>query len=79
MKRPRCPVTHKLMFPTWDLAVHAAVESSRKRKVGLRVYVCEHCGSHHLTKRPANPSPATVPGPFTPADMARLVGRRETA
>ena len=77
MKRPRCPVTRKLMFSDWDKAVHAAVESSRKRKVGLRVYPCPDCGCFHLTKRPANPQPPTVPGPFTPADLARLLTRRQ--
>lgn len=76
-KRPRCAATGKLRFPDWDTAAHAALVSSKKRGTALRVYTCEHCGSHHLTKRPANRVVATVPGPFTPADMARVAGRRQ--
>lgn len=79
-KHPRCAATGKLRFETFEKAVHAALTSSKKRAVALRVYECPACGDHHLTKRPANPRVATVPGPFTPADMARLAGhRQETA
>lgn len=76
-KHPRCKVTGKLRFETFALAVHAALVSNRKRGTPLRVYECPSCGGHHLTKRPANPRIATVPGPFTPTDMARLAGRRQ--
>jgi len=76
-QRPRCKSSGKLRFAAWDSALHAAVVSSRARKVGLRVYSCPDCGGFHLTKRQATPHPPTVPGPFTPADMARRLARRK--
>lgn len=69
----------KFSYPTWDLAAHAALVSTTRRKTPLRVYECGLCSGFHLTKRPANPVVATVPGPFTPADLARLLGRKTTA
>lgn len=78
MKRVRCAVTGKYAYTTFEAAVHAALTSNRKRGTPLRPYPCPDCdGAWHLTKRPANPVVVTVPGPFTPADMARLAGRRQ--
>lgn len=75
MKREKCG--EKFSYPTWDKAAHAALVSSKRRGVALRVYDCAICGGFHLTKKPGNPVVATVPGPFTPADLARLVARRQ--
>jgi hypothetical protein len=59
--------------------VHAALFASKQRGVALRAYDCAVCGGFHLTKHPGNPAVATVLGPFTPADMARLHPNAEEA
>lgn len=71
-KRKRCR-DGKLVHPTFDDAVHAAVGASKLRGVALRPYDCSICGGWHLTKMPDGPVVATVPAPFTPSDLARIV------
>lgn len=74
---PRCATSGKLAFPTFDAAIASALKTSRIRGgLPLRAYECG-CGAWHLTKNPGGRRVATVPGPFTPADMARLVARRQ--
>lgn len=76
-KRARCAAHGgKYAYPSFEAAAHAALVSSRRRGVALRPYPCPDCGRWHITKRPANPVVATVPGPFTPNDLARLLARR---
>lgn len=77
-KHQRCADSGKYAYPTFEKAVHAALVSNRRRGTPLRPYQCG-CGAWHLTKRPGNPAVATVPGPFTPNDMARLVARKGSA
>lgn len=76
----RCkPSGNKIRFASFEDAVHSAVSTSRIRGIPLRVYgPCEHCGAHHLTKKPASRLVPTVPAPFTPADMARISRREGT-
>lgn len=75
--RKRCGVDGKYSYPTFDAAVHAALVSTKRRGTPLRPYDCATCGGWHITKRPGNPAVATRPGPFTPADMARIVNNRK--
>jgi len=77
----RCKASGKLQFPDMGAAIASALKTSRLRGgLPLRPYECPACGDWHLTKSPGGQYVATVPGPFTPNDMARLVGRkRETA
>lgn len=75
--RSRCKTSGKYRYPTFDIAVHAALVSSKRRGTPLRPYECPFCSDWHLTKRPANPAVATRPGPFTPADLARIVNRTQ--
>lgn len=77
----RCATSGKLRFPDEDAAIRSAIKTSRIRGgLPLRVYECG-CGGFHLTKNPGGRYVPTVPGPFTPADMARVAARRrqETA
>lgn len=74
--RSRCAASGKYQYPDLATAVHAALVSSKRRGTPLRPYECP-CGSWHLTKRPGNPRVATVPTPFTPADLARIVNRTQ--
>lgn len=75
---PRCKTCGKLSFPTEDAAIRSAIKTSRLRGgLPLRVYECPLQHGFHMTKNPGGRYVATVPGPFTPADMARLVGRRQ--
>ena len=77
MKRPPCPVTGKRRYSSLEWAVKAALHASTARAVACRPYECPHCGEWHLTKKPGNRYVATVPGPFTPNDLARIVARRQ--
>lgn len=75
---PRCETSHKLRFPDLDAAIASALKTSRVRGgLPLRPYQCPSCSSWHLTKNPGVRAVATVPGPFTPNDMARLAARRQ--
>ena len=77
---PRCQTCSKLSFPDEDAAIRSAIKTSRLRGgLPLRVYECPAGTGFHLTKNPGGRRVATVPGPFTPADMARLVARRQEA
>jgi hypothetical protein len=77
VKKTPCPATGKRRYSTLEWAAKAALHASRVRGGAYRPYECPDCDEWHLTKNPGNPRVATVPGPFTPADMARLVGRRQ--
>lgn len=74
---PRCETSGKMRFPDFDTAAHSALATSRIRATPLRVYECPSCSGFHLTKTPGGRYVATRPAPFTPADMARLVARRQ--
>lgn len=76
---PRCETSGKMRFPDFGTAASSALTTSRARGIGLRPYQCPDCGDYHLTKSAGNPRVATVPGPFTPADLARLLARKTTA
>lgn len=75
----RCEPSGKMRFPNLEEAVHSALATSRIRATPLRPYRCPDCGDWHLTKTPGGRYVATRPGPFTPADMARLVARKAEA
>lgn len=79
MKRPRCPITGKHSYSTQEWAIKAALHASRIRGVALRPYGDCPCGEWHITKNPGNPRVATVRGPFTPNDLARILARKTTA
>lgn len=75
---PRCDTTGKMRFPDQGTAIDSALNTSRRSGgLPLRPYQCPDCDSWHLTKNPGTRYVATVPGPFSPADMARLLGRRQ--
>lgn len=50
MRLPLCPQQKKISYPTKRMAIGAAIKSSRKRGVALRVYWHAECRSYHLTK-----------------------------
>jgi hypothetical protein len=77
--RKRCGVDGKFSYPTFELAVHAALVSNKRRGDPLRVYDCAVCSGFHLTRNPGNPAVATVPPPFTPTDLARILNRQQEA
>lgn len=77
---PRCKASGKLQYPDFGTAATAALKTSRMRGgLPLRPYQCDVCSAWHLTKKPASRLVPTVPGPFTPADLARLLGKKTTA
>jgi hypothetical protein len=78
VKPPRCPTTGKHSYSTLEWAVKAALHASKHRAVALRPYECG-CGFWHITKNPGNRRVATVPGPFTPNDLARILTRKANA
>jgi hypothetical protein len=75
--RELCPVTGKHSYSSLEHAARAALHSSKVRGGAYRPYDDCSCGHWHITKNPGNPRVATVPGPFTPADMAQLLARRQ--
>lgn len=77
---PRCDASGKMRFPDMEAAIASALKTSRVRGgLPLRPYQCGSCGDFHLTKHPGARAVATVPGPFTPNDLARLLARKTTA
>lgn len=47
----RCTSTKKIMYKTRDQAQNAVRDSYIERGVQLWVYVCDYCGTWHLTSR----------------------------
>lgn len=48
-KLPRCPDNEKICYPSKSSAKSALRIRQRRGAGFLRVYLCDHCHSHHLT------------------------------